>query len=350
LKKSKDIRTKSLDDLKAFLADNGEKAFRAKQIEQWLWQKHSPSFDDMSNLSKDLRELLKSEFVIEPSEIVMSQKSNDGTLKAAFKLYDGANVEGVVIPTENRFTACVSTQVGCSLDCKFCATGYLKRMRNMEAYEIVEQVYYLNALCEKEYGRRLTNIVYMGMGEPLLNYQNVLKSVDKITDPRGLGFSPKRITVSTSGVSKMIRKLADDGVKFNLAFSLHAAIDEKRSALMSINKKNPLVDVLDALKYFTLKSGKKVTFEYVALNKVNDTEEDAQALAKCCSLFKTKVNIINFNPIEQANFTPSTPKRLDDFIQHLVNKGVNVSVRKSRGKDIDAACGQLANKLINAKT
>lgn len=349
MKKSNDIRVKSLEDLRAFLAENGEQVFRAKQIDQWLWQKMARSFDDMTNLSKGLREKLKNNFSIIPSEVALTQKSADGTLKAAFKLYDGGNIEGVVIPTENRFTACVSTQVGCSLDCKFCATGYLKRMRNMEAYEIVEQVFYLNELCIREHGHRLTNIVYMGMGEPLLNYQNVLRSIQKITESEGLGFSPKRITVSTSGVSKMIRKLADDKVKFNLAFSLHSAIDEKRSSIMSINKANPIDEVIDALKYFSEETNKKVTFEYVALHMVNDGEEDAKALARYCGQLNAKVNIINFNPIDQADFKASSPKRLDQFIKHLIRKKVNVSVRKSRGKDIDAGCGQLANKLIDAE-
>lgn len=342
-----DIRTLSRDELKAFLETNNESPFRYKQIEQWLWQKQARSFDEMSNLSIELRKNLKEKFAIIPSKVLHTQKSNDGTIKLAFQLYDNAKVEGVIIPTEDRFTACVSTQVGCSLDCKFCATGYLKNVRNMFAHEIVEQVYTLNAVCEEAYGRRLTNIVYMGMGEPLLNYKNVIRSVEMISKKDGLAFSQKRITVSTSGISKMIRKLGDDEVKFNLAFSLHASDDKKRSQLMSINKSNPLKEVMAALKYFTNKTKRKVTFEYVALNKVNDHKEDALALAKWCGLLNAKVNIINFNPIDHADFTPSSEKRLNSFIQLLIQKNVNVSVRKSRGKDIDAGCGQLANKLTN---
>ena len=347
MNKKIDIRTLSSDDLKSFLNENGESAFRYKQIEQWLWQKQAQSFNEMSNISLSLREKLENAFSISPSEVLLSQKSADGTIKIAFKLYDNSKVEGVIIPTEDRFTACVSTQVGCSLDCKFCATGYLKKVRNMFAHEIVEQVYHLNAVCEESFGKRLTNIVYMGMGEPLLNYKNVIRSVDVISNKEGLGFSPKRITVSTSGISKMIKKLGDDEVKFNLAFSLHAADNKKRSQLMSINDSNPLEEVIDALKHFTIKTKRKVTFEYVALNNVNDTKEDALNLAKWCGFLNAKVNIINFNPIDNADFNPSTEKRLNNFIQHLIQKNVNVSVRKSRGKDIDAGCGQLANKLTN---
>ena len=347
MKKKTDIRTLGSDELKAFLKANNENTFRYKQIELWLWQKQASSFDDMSNLSKSLREKLKEQFTIIQSKVLHTQKSNDGTIKLAFELYDNAKVEGVIIPTEDRYTACVSTQVGCSLDCKFCATGYLNKVRNMFAHEIVEQVHHLNSVCENAFGRRLTNIVYMGMGEPLLNYKNVLRSVEMISNKDGLGFSQKRITVSTSGISKMIRKLGDDEVKFNLAFSLHAADNEKRSRLMSINISNPLEEVIDALKYFTIKTKRKVTFEYVALNKLNDHKEDALALSKWCALLNAKVNIINFNPIDNVDFSPSSEKRLNSFIQHLIQKNVNVSVRKSRGKDIDAACGQLANKLTN---
>jgi len=342
-----DIRTLDSEELKAFLKANNESAFRYNQIELWLWQKQAGSFDEMSNLSVSLREKLKDQFTIIKSKILHTQKSNDGTIKLAFELCDNAKVEGVIIPNKDRYTACVSTQVGCSLDCKFCATGYLKKVRNMFAHEIVEQVHHLNTVCENTFDSRLTNIVYMGMGEPLLNYKNVIRSIEMISKKDGLGFSQKRIVVSTSGISKMIRKLGDDEVKFNLALSLHAADNEKRSRLMSINISNPLEDVIDALKHFTIKTKRKVTFEYVALDKINDHQEDALALAKWCALLNAKVNIINYNPIDHADFKPSSEKRLNNFIQHLIQKNVNVSVRKSRGKDIDAACGQLANKLTN---
>lgn len=341
----KDIRKLSAQDIESFLVENGEPKFRAKQIYQWLWQKSVTDFDEMTNLSKSLRELLKDHFEINSVNIKVIQESKDGTIKVGFELTDGNIIEGVIIPTEDRNTACISSQVGCSLDCKFCATGYLKRMRNISDFEIYDQVVALNRIAEEKFGRGLTNIVYMGMGEPLLNYKNVLQSVDYITNPNGLGMSPRRITLSTSGVSKMIRKLADDEIKVNLAFSLHAPTNEKRNEIMSINETNPLEEVVEALKYFSDKLKRQVTFEYVALKGFNENIEDADALAKICHKFKSKVNIISYNPIDEADFERSTEDRLNRFIQRLTQRGVNVSVRKSRGDDIDAACGQLANKV-----
>jgi len=341
----KDIRSLSQDDISNFLIENGEPKFRAKQIYQWLWQKSVTDFDEMTNLSKDLRNLLRTNFKIQAVEIKLIQQSADGTVKVGFELTDGKIIEGVIIPTQDRNTACISSQVGCSLDCKFCATGYLKRMRNISDFEIYDQVVALNNLSKEKFGKGLTNIVYMGMGEPLLNYKNVLQSVEYITNPNGLGMSPKRITLSTSGVSKMIRKLADDEIKVNLAFSLHAPTNQKRSEIMSINDANPLEDVIDSLEYFSTKLKRQVTFEYVALKNFNETIEDADALAKLCARLKSKVNIISYNPIEEADFERTSKNRLDRFIQRLTQKGVQVSVRKSRGDDIDAACGQLANKV-----
>ncbi len=343
----KDIRSLSQEDISNFLEEQGEPKFRAKQIYQWLWQKSVTDFDDMTNLSKDLRTLFKAHFMIKAVEIKVIQQSSDGTVKVGFQLTDGNIIEGVIIPTDDRNTACISSQVGCSLDCKFCATGYLKRMRNISDFEIYDQVAALNKISLEKFGKPLTNIVYMGMGEPLLNYKNVLQSIEYITNPNGLGMSPRRITLSTSGVSKMIKKLADDDIKVNLAFSLHAPTNKKRSEIMSINNSNPLEEVIDALEYFSTKLKRKVTFEYVALKGFNENIEDADALAKLCSRLKSKINIISYNPIDEADFERSTSNRLDRFIQRLTQKGVQVSVRKSRGDDIDAACGQLANKVRN---
>lgn len=339
-----DIRKLSTDKLKAFLADNGEKAFRAKQINEWLWKKSAHSFDDMTNLSKNTREKLKENFFIAPVQVKEVQHSNDGTLKSAFQLHDEHLVEGVLIPADERMTACISSQVGCSLTCKFCATGYMDRKRNLDAGEIYDQVVAINKQAEENYGKGLSNIVYMGMGEPLLNYANVLKSVEYITSDNGLGMAAKRITVSTAGIAKMIRKLGDDNVKFNLALSLHAANDVKRNTIMPINEQNNLPVLRDALKYFYGITKSPITYEYIVFNNFNDTLKDAEELYQFCKHLPCKVNIIEYNPIAEADFINTGKDKLDRFADYLRKKGVNVHIRRSRGKDIDAACGQLANK------
>lgn len=326
------------------MTSHGEKAFRAKQVYEWLWKKSAQSFDEMTNLSKATREMLNEHFVLRPVAIHEQQVSSDKTIKSAFKLHDEHLIEGVLIPADDRMTACVSSQVGCSLTCKFCATGYMDRKRNLDAGEIYDQVVAIKNQAEENYQHPLTNIVYMGMGEPLLNYANVLKSVEYITSQEGLGMSPKRITVSTAGIAKMIKKLADDQVKFNLALSLHAADDKKRDQIMPINESNTLEALEEALIYFYRATRNKITFEYILFYNFNDTLEDAEKLAKICRRVPSKVNIIEYNPISNASFTNTDPQTLDKFSQYLEDRGVTVSVRRSRGKDIDAACGQLANK------
>lgn len=338
------IRALSLDELKLFLSDKGEKAFRARQVYEWLWQKSARSFGEMTNLSKATRELLAAHFTINAVCVDNFQVSKDRTIKSAFRLHDGNIVEGVLIPTETRMTACISSQVGCSLTCKFCATGRLARIRNLDADEIVDQVVLIRNQAQERYQQALTNIVYMGMGEPLLNYRNVLESVEKITSPEGLGMSPQRITVSTAGIAKMITKLGDDQVKFNLALSLHAANDEKRNKIMPINEQNSLDALADSLNYFYEKTGTRVTFEFIVFRDFNDSPRDAQELAAYCRKVPAKVNIIEYNPIDDGEFQQTTSERLDVFKNILEGKGVIVNVRRSRGKDIDAACGQLANK------
>lgn len=340
----KDIRSYSLQELTDLLKARGEAAFRAKQIYEWLWKKSAQSFDDMTNLSKTLRDKLQDEFVIHGVSIGDMQVSKDRTIKCAMKLDDGNVVESVLIPTETRMTACISSQVGCSLTCKFCATGKLKRLRNLNADEIYDQVALMKKLAETRYQQNLSNIVYMGMGEPLLNYQEMIKSVDRITAPDGLGMSPSRITVSTAGIAKMIKKLGDDEVKFNLALSLHAANDEKRNYIMPINETNSLENLAEALNYFYDKTGTRVTFEYIVFKDFNDGLQDAKELADFCKKTTAKVNIIEYNPIDEGEFKQTTPERLNVFKTHLESKGIIVNVRRSRGKDIDAACGQLANK------
>jgi 23S rRNA (adenine2503-C2)-methyltransferase len=339
-----DIRSLSFPELSDYFIAAGEKVFRARQVYEWLWQKSAHSFDEMTNLSKDLRARLSEKFVINAVRIDSFQKSADKTVKFAFRLFDGHLVEGVLIPTADRMTACVSSQVGCSLTCKFCATGYMERKRNLSHDEIYDQVVLIGRQAKELYGIPLSNIVYMGMGEPLLNYANTLRSIEKITSPEGLGMSPQRITVSTAGVAKMIKKLGDDQVRFNLALSLHAANDEKRNEIMPVNETNSLDSLAEALGYFYEKTRTRVTFEYIVFNNVNDTPEDARQLYDFWKKVPSKINIIEYNPISFADFKNTSAGKLDDFVRFLEDKGVVVNVRRSRGKDIDAACGQLAIK------
>ena len=338
------IRNLSFEELKKVLETLDEKTFRSKQIYEWLWQKNAATFEEMSNLSKDLRIKLDEHFFIDHITLDDQQISSDKTIKCAFSIGEGKVVEGVLIPTSSRTTACISSQVGCSLSCTFCATGRLKLMRNLTAGEIVDQVVYLKQQAENRYNTPLSNIVYMGMGEPLLNYKNVLRSVELLTSEEGLGMSPKRITVSTAGIAKMIRKLGDDEVKFNLAISLHAANDKKRSHIMEINDSNNLEELADSLRYFHEKTGSRVTFEYIIFKDFNDTKEDAQELAEFAKCVPCKINIIEYNPIDDSEFQQADKNKVDDFADYLESKNLVVNVRRSRGKDIDAACGQLANK------
>jgi 23S rRNA (adenine2503-C2)-methyltransferase len=340
----KDIRKFTLEQLEEFFVAQGDKKFRAKQVYDWLWNKSLKNFDDMSNISKATREMLKENFEINHIHVDLMQHSSDGTIKNAVKLFDDKIVESVLIPTTKRITACVSSQVGCSLDCNFCATARLKRMRNLNPDEIYDQVVAIKEEAETYFSRPLTNIVFMGMGEPLLNYNNVIEAIDKITSPEGLGMAPRRITLSTVGIPKMIKKMADDGVKFNLAISLHSAINETRSRLMPINEVNPLEDLAEALKYWYQKTKRKVTYEYVIWDRVNDDEQHARALAKFCKIIPSKVNIIQYNPIDEGEFRQASQEAVDMYVRVLEDQGIIAKVRKSRGQDIDAACGQLANK------
>lgn len=338
------IRDLSLEQLTNHIIKIGEPGFRAKQVYEWLWKKSAMQFEEMSNLSKPLRLLLEEQFCINPITIDFQQKSTDGTIKCRFMLHDGHLVEGVLIPAENRMTACVSSQVGCNLGCTFCATGFMKVKRNLEPYEIYDQVVLLNKAALEHHKQPLTNIVFMGMGEPLLNYNNVLAGIEKITAEEGLHISAKRITVSTAGLSKMIRKLADDKVKFNLALSLHAADDIKRSKLMPINDSNNLGELVKALNYFYEKTENRITFEYILFDGINESMEDAKNLVALCSKVPARVNIIEYNTIKEADFHKSKEMQREKFIAYLETHRVVAKVRRSRGKDIDAACGQLANK------
>ncbi len=340
----RDIRKLSLEELKTFFLEHNEKPFRATQVYEWLWKKSLKDFDAMTNLSLEVRKLLKGHFSINHIRVDTMQRSSDGTIKNAVQLHDGMVVESVLIPTEKRVTACVSSQVGCSLDCKFCATAQLKRQRNLNPDEIYDQVVAIKQQSELFFNRPLTNIVFMGMGEPLLNYSNVIAAIDKITSPDGLNMASKRITLSTVGVAKMIVKMADDEVKFNLAVSLHSAINDKRAAFMPITNSNPLDELADALRYWYKKTKRRVTYEYVVWDGINDKLEDAQALLKFAKIIPSKVNLIQYNPIDAGMFQQASDQAVQMYQQLLENNGVVARIRVSRGKDIDAACGQLANK------
>ena len=340
----KDIRALSKEELRSFFETIGDKPFRGDQVYQWLWSKGAHTFDQMTNLSIQTRDHLQTHFVINHIKVDSIQRSKDGTIKNGVKLHDGLVVESVLIPTGTRTTACVSSQVGCSLDCSFCATARLKRMRNLNPDEIYDQVVAIDRESRLYHNRPLSNIVFMGMGEPLMNYKNVLAAIEKITSPEGLGMSPKRIVVSTSGVPKMIKKMADDNVKFNLAVSLHSAIQETREKIMPFATSFTLPDLKESLEYWYAKTKRAITYEYVVWEGINDKKEDINALVEFCKYVPCKVNLIEYNPIDDGQFQQASNSAINNYISNLEMHDITINVRRSRGKDIDAACGQLANK------
>jgi len=342
----KDIRALSKEQLRDFFVSNGDKAFRGNQIYEWLWSKSAHSFESMTNVSKETRSMLEANFVINHVKVDTMQRSEDGTVKNAVRLHDDLIVESVLIPTKTRTTACVSSQVGCSLDCNFCATARLKRIRNLTPGEIYDQVVAIDNESKLYYDRPLSNIVFMGMGEPLMNYPNVMKAIDMITSNEGLGMSPKRITVSTSGVSKMIKKMVDDEVKFNLAVSLHSAIEATRNEIMPFTKSFPLTELREALEYWYSKTKSKITYEYVVWKGINDDKASIDALVKFCKYVPCKVNLIEYNAIDDGEFQQASDESINAYIIALAANDIVAKVRRSRGKDIDAACGQLANKEV----
>lgn len=339
-----DIRDLDRQALTELVVGMGEKPYRARQVWDWLWKKGARSFAAMSDLPKAFREELAAKSRLLPLSLVERQQSKDGTVKCAFRTHDGHLIEGVLIPTSKRLTACISSQIGCSLTCSFCATGKMARVRNLSAGEIVDQVVSINAIAMELHGKPLTNIVYMGMGEPLLNYGEVMTSVEHITAEDGLGMSPRRITISTAGIAKMIKRVADEDRRFNLALSLHAATDAKRDRIMPINEQNSLAALKESLKYYAEKTGRQITFEYILLRDFNDSEADAQDLVRYASDVFAKVNLIEYNPIEAGGHQRTSNDKAEAFRQYLEKKGVDAFLRRSRGRDIDAACGQLANK------
>lgn len=342
-----DIRSLTENQIIEFFLDKGFDSYRGKQVYEWIWKKSIYSFDDMTNLSKDLRVMLDTHFVINHIEVDKIQKSSDGTIKNAVKLFDDYTVESVLIPTDDRTTACVSSQVGCSLDCKFCATSKLKRMRNLNPDEIYDQVVTINNQSLKYFKRPLSNIVFMGMGEPLMNYNNLIESIEKISSDKGLNMSQKRIVVSTSGIPKMIKKLADENLKVNLALSLHSAVEKTRNQIMPFSTKFSLEDIKESLLYWYSKTKRRITFEYIVWKGINDTVEDVNALVSYCKSIPSKVNLIEYNTIGDKNFISATDNIINLYKDLLEKNKITVTVRRSRGKDIDAACGQLANKEVN---
>ena len=339
-----DIRSISLEKLNKFIEKNNFPLYRSNQIFNWINKSSVKSFDDMTNLPKSLIDLLKENFRLNFSQISSKQISIDSTMKFAIKLHDKLVVESVLIPSGDRVTACVSSQVGCSLDCEFCATSKLSRMRNLESYEIFDQIILLNEQSIENYSLPISNIVFMGMGEPLLNYNNVINSINLITGKEGIEISNKKITLSTSGISKMIHKMADDNVKFNLAISLHSAIESTRNEIMPFSKSFPLIQLIKSLEYWYEKTKRKVTFEYLIWKGINDNFEHIDALVKICKRVPSKVNLIEYNSIDDPRFSKADELWVNNYLIVLKENKVSASVRRSRGKDIQAACGQLANK------
>jgi len=334
-----DIRSLSPEGIRGFFSEHNEKSFRAGQVYEWLWKRSCRSFDEMTNLPVNVRNLLKEHFTFNKAQPELQQVSADGTVKTGFRLHDGFFIEGVLIPSGERATACISSQAGCALGCTFCATGRMGFNRNLTAGEIFDQVTFLSSI-----KNNLSNIVYMGMGEPFLNYEAVVRSVEMITSPEGLGMSPQRITISSIGIPKMIRKMADDHPKYHFALSLHAATDEKRSRIIPFNLNHPIAEITEVLKYYHSVTGKRFTIEYILFGDFNDHVEDAKALARFCKSFPVKINLIEYNPVEDTGLKIPDPDRTRQFIGFLESKNLVVNLRRSRGRDIDAACGQLALK------
>lgn len=338
------VRDLNFERLVEFCEIKNQRAFRARQISYWLWHKGVNDFESMSDLPKNFREELSEAFFFDNVKIESVLRSKDKTTKFLFNSHDGKLFEGVLIPSKDRVTACISTQSGCPLNCSFCSTGQMGFIRNLSVGEIFGQVFELNEICKVDFGRSLTNIVIMGMGEPLLNYENTLEAIKHITAENDLGFSPQRITLSTAGIAPKIKSLGDDNIKFNLSISLHSADNKIRSEIMPINNKYDLETLSASIRYFYEKTGKRITYEYLLLRGINDDLKDAEKLSQFTKISPCKINLIRYNSGDSDIYLPSDDKKTDEFMEFLKSKNLVVTLRKSKGQDINAACGQLANK------
>jgi 23S rRNA (adenine2503-C2)-methyltransferase len=345
------LKGMTLDELRDYFIEIGQDKFRAEQVFKWMYNDLVTDYEAMLNIPKQLRFRLKEETILTTlSSTEVEESGKTGTRKFIWETIEKNKIESVIIPEERRTTLCISTQVGCPLDCRFCATGLMGYRKNLTPGEIFDQ--YLFAA--KDYGLdKITNLVYMGMGEPLLNYNSTVKTLKIFSDELTTGISLKKITVSTAGIAPKIIELADTGLKVKLAFSLHSCFDERRDKIMPVNEKYPLRQNIEALKYYYKMTGTRITFEYVMLNEVNDREEDIIALAKLCSQMPSKINIIPFNSLQHMNpkgyaaeLKPTPKQRIEDFAQKLRGKNISVFVRNTQGDDIAAACGQLAYKQL----
>jgi len=336
------IKGYSLKELEEVAKDLGIESYRAPQIFQWLWQRNTRDFSEMTSLSKDLRKILNGKFEIINLVIEQILKAKDGTEKFLFKLEDEQYIESVYIPEGKRKTICVSTQVGCPLSCKFCATALLGFERNLRAYEIVEQI----QLIQEEISKRITNIVFMGMGEPLLNIEEVIKAIEIISSPIGLGISQKHTTISTVGLIEGIRYLLKSPLKIKLAISLNFPDEELRKETTPVAKNNPLKEVLKLAKAYSIKK-QMVTFEYVMIDGLNDKIDDAKKLVKLLRGIPAKINLIPYNPYPSLPYKRPTDKKIKEFYEYLLNFQFTITLRKSRGQEILAGCGQLAGGYLD---
>ena len=347
-RKTTELKALNKQELRDFCQQQDLKRFRSDQIFQWLYQKGVSGFDEMTNLSKELRNQLSEIATISRIRPASQQSSSDGTIKFLFRLHDGHQIESVLIPDfdeqghADRLTVCVSSQVGCAFGCSFCATGKMGWHRNLLAGEIVDQAQYINEVAEQTYGKGITNIVYMGMGEPLHNYKAVVNSANIISDELSIGLSPKRITISTVGLPHRIKQLGDTRQPFNLAISLHAANDDKRDQIMPINDTSNLSKLRESVEHYYQAMMKPLTYEYLLFDEFNDGPEDARELAAIARWVPSKINIIMYNDVAGVALKRAREERLDRFMKALVDEGVRATVRRSRGDDIDAGCGQLA--------
>ena len=332
-----------LEDLEELMISLGQKKYRATQIFKWIYERGVTNFDEMSDISLSFREVLKNEFTLSIPTIYKKQVSSDGTIKLLLSLGDDSKIETVLMRYNYGLVACVTSQVGCNMGCAFCASGLFKKQRNLEVHELVGQILVLNNLLKEE-NRKITHVVVMGTGEPFDNYDNVMKFIRILNNPHGFAIGARHLTVSTCGLVEKIREYANEGIQINLAISLHAPSDKIRNKIMPISLKYPLDQLMEAVKYYEATAKRRVTFEYILLEDINDSIENAKELAKLIKGTTSYVNLIPYNPVGELKYKRTSGNRVHRFMDALIKEGVNVTVRKEFGTDIDAACGQLRAK------